>query len=206
MLSLTSPVETPYHRLRPGVKLAALALGTLALFSAEGLAVQAGALAGVAALYLLGGWRFAREGARMLKPVRIFVAVVLLWHLATESLAQGLEISLRMVAAVALANLVTMTTRLDALLALVERLAAPLARLGLPVRVLSTAIAMFLRFLPVLIEKGAALREAWSARSRRRPGWRLVAPLALLAIDDAERVAEALRARGGLVEQRNRKD
>ena len=32
----------------------------------------------------------------------------------------------------------------------------------------------------------------------RRAGWRIVAPLALMALDDAEHVAEALRARGGV--------
>jgi len=35
------------------------------------------------------------------------------------------------------------------------------------------------------------------ARSRRRPGWQLVLPLSLAALDDADHVAEALRARGG---------
>ncbi|PJE28084.1 ABC transporter permease, partial [Pseudooceanicola lipolyticus] len=42
------------------------------------------------------------------------------------------------------------------------------------------------------------LAESWRARSPRRPGLRTILPLAALAIDDAEHVAEALRARGGL--------
>ena len=40
--------------------------------------------------------------------------------------------------------------------------------------------------------------STWRARSPRRPGWQILMPVTLLAIDDAEHVAEALRARGGL--------
>jgi biotin transport system permease protein len=42
------------------------------------------------------------------------------------------------------------------------------------------------------------IADAIRARSPRRPGWRLVVPAALAALDDADHAAEALRARGGL--------
>jgi biotin transport system permease protein len=72
-----------------------------------------------------------------------------------------------------------------------------LRRLGLPTQILETAIPLVIRFSPVLIAKAGQLVEAWRARSRRRPGWQLVLPLSLAALDDADHVAEALRARGG---------
>ena len=56
-----------------------------------------------------------------------------------------------------------------------------------------------IRFTPALIGKARQLALAWRARSPRRPGWRVVLPLTLGALDDADRVAEALRARGGLL-------
>jgi biotin transport system permease protein len=105
---------------------------------------------------------------------------------------------LRLVTAVALANLVTLTTRLDAMMAVVERAARPLERFGLSPRVLAVAIALVIRFTPVLLLRAGQLMEAWRARSPRRPGWRVVVPVTLAALDDAEHVAEALRARGGL--------
>ena len=49
-----------------------------------------------------------------------------------------------------------------------------------------------------IARQGSLLSEAWRARSPRRTGWQIVMPLAALAIDDAEHVAEALRARGGV--------
>jgi biotin transport system permease protein len=49
----------------------------------------------------------------------------------------------------------------------------------------------------VLTDRITLIRSAWSARSPRRPGWRLLIPTALAALDEAEHVAESLRARGG---------
>jgi biotin transport system permease protein len=103
-----------------------------------------------------------------------------------------------MFSAVALANLVTMTSRMDDLIGLATWAANPLGRVGLKPRILAVSIALFIRFLPVLIEKGGFLVESWRSRSTKRASWRLVVPMALLALDDAETVAEALRARGGV--------
>jgi biotin transport system permease protein len=196
MLTLTSPVDTPLHRLPAGAKLAALAGFTLALFALPSPAGLGAALAALAVLHLTCGTGFARHAARMLWPLWPFVAVVTLWHLWTGDLRGGAVIVLRMTAAVAAANLVTMTTRLSDMVALVERLARPLAPL-LPPRRLALAIALVIRFVPRMADRLARIAEAFRARSPRRPGWRVVVPATLAALDDADRVAEALRARGG---------
>lgn len=198
MLTLTCPVETRWHPRPAAAKLLLLAAATVAIFSAPGLGGAAAALAAAAALYLAEGLRFARYGLRMLRPLWPFVAVLAVWHGATGSPAEGAAIAARMLAAVGLANMVTMTTRLDDMIAVVERLAAPLARLGLAPRRLAVAIALMVRFTPVVLARMNALAEAWRARSARRPNWRLVLPTLLVALDDADHVAEALRARGGL--------
>jgi biotin transport system permease protein len=89
-----------------------------------------------------------------------------------------------------------MTTRLADLQGLVLWLLGPFARV-LPAKPVAIAIALMIRFIPVMAERAARLSEAWRARSPRRTRVRLVAPLALGALDDADHVAEALRARGG---------
>ena len=198
MLTLTSPVETTFHRWPAGWKLAGLALATAVLVPVADLRLLALAAAGVAALYLSQGRAFALLGLRWLWPLWPVLAVLAVWHLVTGDLAAGLAIALRLVTAVALANLVTLTTRLDAMMAVVERAARPLGRFGLSPRVLAVAIALVIRFTPVLLLRAGQLMEAWRARSPRRPGWRVVVPVTLAALDDAEHVAEALRARGGL--------
>ncbi|MBP9182304.1 MAG: energy-coupling factor transporter transmembrane protein EcfT [Fuscovulum sp.] len=196
MLTLTSPVETPLHRVPAGVKLAALAVYTVALFALTTPAATAAALAAVVALHLPWGGRFAAHAVRMLRPLWPFVAVVALWHLWTRDLSGGAVILLRMVAAVAAANLVTMTTRLSDMLAVFEVLARPLAPL-LPPRRLALAFALVIRFVPVLMLRLTQIADAFRARSPRRPGWRVLVPATLAALDDADHAAEALRARGG---------
>ena len=197
MLSLTSPVPTPWHRLPAGAKMAALCGLTLVLFAARTPLVPAALLIAVAGLYLAGGLVFARHGLRLLRPLVPFVAVVTLWHLWTGTPGQAAMLGLRLLAAVSAANLVTMTTRLSDMVAVIERLATPLARLGLKPRVIGLAVALVIRFIPVMAERVARLTEAWRARSHRRAGWRVALPATLGALDDAEHVADALRARGG---------
>lgn len=198
MLSLTSPVETRFHRIPAGAKLAALSAATVALFAIDEPRAMGAALAVTAGLYALGGRPFVTAGLRALRPLWIFVAVVLVWHGWAGEPWQGVIIALCMGVAVALANLVTMTTRLEDMTDVVTWLASPLRPLGLSPRVLGFAIALVVRFTPVLLDKGRALGYAWRARSPRRASWRIVLPLTLVAMDDAEHVAEALRARGGL--------
>ena len=81
----------------------------------------------------------------------------------------------------------------------------PVRTWGVNTRPVEIAVALVVRFTPVLIGKGAALADAWRSRCVKRASWRLVFPLSLVAIDDAEHVAEALKARGGTLKIINNK-
>lgn len=197
MLTLTSPVETPFHRLPAGAKLGALCLFTALLFHLNSPLPLAALLAALTALHLTQGGTFAAHALRLLRPLWPFALVIALWHLWQRDLAGGATILLRLLAAVMAANLVTMTTRLSDMLALTERLATPLRHIGLAPRAFALAIALTVRFLPVLSQRVAEITDAFRARSPRRPGHRILIPATLAALDDADRVAEALRARGG---------
>ncbi|MBS3979138.1 MAG: energy-coupling factor transporter transmembrane protein EcfT [Rhodobacteraceae bacterium] len=197
MLTLTSPVETWAHRVPAGAKLAAMALATTGLFALDAPSALAAALALTVALHLTGGLRFALAGLRLLRPLWPFILIVGVWHLWTGDIAGGATVLLRMVTAVALANFVTMTTRLSDMLAVIERLARPLRPLGLSPRRLAIAFALVIRFIPVMLDRLEQIGASWRARSPRRPRWRVLVPATLAALDDADRTAEALRARGG---------
>jgi biotin transport system permease protein len=95
-----------------------------------------------------------------------------------------------------------MTTALSDMIAVIRWLATPLRRVGLNTRAMELAIALVIRILPTLIDNGQRLSDAWRARSPRRPGWRVVVPFTLLALDDADHLADALRARGGFLENK----
>jgi biotin transport system permease protein len=197
MLTLTSPVETWAHRLPAGAKMAALALWTVVLFQFASPLPLALTAAATAALPLSCGRTFALTFARMLRPLWPFVVVVALWHLWQHDLSTGAAILLRLITAVAAANFVTMTTKLTDMIRILTTLARPLGYIGLPPRVFALAVALVIRFLPVMLHRTEQIRESFRARSTRRPGWRILVPALLAALDDAESVAEALRARGG---------
>lgn len=197
MISLTSPVRTRAHDWPAAGKLGALCVASVVLFSTPYLGAQLAAAACVLLLYALPGKIFLRHGLRRLKPLWFFVIIIFLWHLAIGAGQQGAVIACRMLTAVALANLVTMTTTLAAMMAVMRSLLRPFARFGVNLRAIELAAAMVIRFTPVLTQKGAALSMAWRARARGRAGWRVIVPFMVLALDDADNVAQALRARGG---------
>lgn len=198
MLALTSPVRTRAHDWPAGPKLAALSAACIALFAIQALTVQLAAFATLWSLALAPGRRFAVTLLRRIRPLWPFVAILLIWNGIDGQPRAGIVLSLRLVTAMGLATLVTMTTRLADILDTLDRAARPLRRLGLSTRPLEIAMALVIRFVPTLMRHAATLGQSWRSRSHRRPGWRIVAPLAILALDDADRVADALRARGGL--------
>lgn len=203
MISLTSPVKTAAHGWPAGAKLAGLCAATLGLFFIENPLAHVVILAGVLAVYAAPGPVFLMSGLRQLRVLWPFVVIVAIWHIWTGEFAAGATVILRLISAVALANLVTMTTRLTDMIDVVQIITRPLRPLGLRSNVLELAIALVIRLTPVLVSKGTLLTQAWRARSRRPAGWRIIFPFTLLALDDADHVAEALRARGGFITERN---
>lgn len=196
MLTLTSPHKTWAHGLPAGAKLAALCLWTVLVLHLDGLWLGLAALV-VVALVASGGTRFAATWALMLRPLWPFAAIALLWHLWIGAPWGAVTVILRLGATVGLANAVTMTTQLAQIIAVVTRAARPLQRLGLSPKILGLSVALVIRFLPVMLLRFTQICEAWRMRSPRKPGWRVLVPTLLAALDDADRVAEALRARGG---------
>ncbi|OWY03543.1 energy-coupling factor transporter transmembrane protein EcfT [Thioclava sp. NG1] len=202
MISLSSPVKTAAHDWPAGLKLAALCLATVGLFYIESPLILAGVVTAILIAYALPGRAFLRAGLSALKLLWPFIVIVAIWQMVIGEIAEGAVIVMRMISAVALANLVSMTTRLSDMIAVVRWLTTPLRRFGLSTAALEIAIALVIRMVPVLTNKGARLTESWRARATRRPSWRLVLPFTLLALDDADHVGDALRARGGLTSER----
>jgi len=182
------------------LKLLILCLFTVAMFASDDLLWIGSGFALVLGLYVAGGRRFFLAGLRSLRPLWPFLVILALWHGIGGDWSAGVVVALRLLAAVGLANLVTMTTPLSQMIGVLRWVATPFRMIGISTRPLEIAIAMVIRFTPVLIGKGGQLAEAWRARSTKRAGWHLIIPFGLIALDDAEQIAEALRARGGVQE------
>jgi biotin transport system permease protein len=194
------PGRSVVHRAPAGVKLLALAGLGVALFAVPSLAAAAAALAAVVA----AGWGAARLPVRVLaahvRPVLGWAVLLLVVHAVTTDLTTGAATALRLVVLVLAAAVVTCTTRVTALVAVVERLCAPLALVGVSPARIGLVLAMALRFVPLVAERAARVREAHAARGGSLRGVRgtaaLVVPLLVQVLRLAHTVGEALEARG----------
>ena len=198
MLALHSPHKTIFHRWPTELKLAFLLATTTFLFLIDSVLILSVLTSLPFAAAASQGRMFFKYMLKLLWPLWPFVAIILLWHSFTWQVDSGLRILLRMVAAVGFANLVTITTPMDKMIKVIFASLAPLRRFGLRSERIAFAIGLFVRFTPVLIEKSAILAQAYRARTSKYGNWRIVLPLALIAMDDADHIAEAIRARGGL--------
>ena len=88
-----------------------------------------------------------------------------------------------------------MTSRLDEMIALIERLVKPLKLIGIDLSFLGLAFGLMIRSVPNFPEIGKRLNLSWRSRSLKRPSWRIVFPLVCSALDDADHIAEAIKAR-----------
>jgi biotin transport system permease protein len=201
MLTLSIAGNSWAHKLPVGLKLLVLSLMTVALFPQTSVMLQVIVCLAILALYLTVGRSFTAQGLQSLRPLAWFVILVMLFHMFLRDIDGGIVVVLRMLILVALANFVTMTSKLSDFISLFEWLLTPFVRFGVNIVAISLAIAMVIRFTPIFIARGSALSQSWRARSSKRVGWRIILPLGLAALDDASHVETALRARGGLIKK-----
>ncbi|OUD08288.1 hypothetical protein BVC71_14035 [Marivivens niveibacter] len=198
MLALTSDIPTPLHKWSAGLKLALMSGAIVTLFWLKSPIYLALAAVLTSGLYLSFSVYFARIGLSMMRPLRFLLAFILIWHVVTGDAQTGIAIVLRLSTAVALANLVTLTTRLDDLIDVTYRMMSPLSFLGVSPKPLALAIALVVRFVPVLLTRANQMQLAFKARSTKFPTFYIILPLIMSVLDDADHVATALRAKGGL--------
>ncbi|MBA2552133.1 MAG: energy-coupling factor transporter transmembrane protein EcfT [Geodermatophilaceae bacterium] len=183
------------HRLPAGGKLAALALGVTGLLLLDGLLSLAAAALVIAVLYAVARVppRLALAQVRPLLWFVVFLLVVQL--LLTDWQRAGVAV-LTLVLGVALAGLVTLTTRVSAMLDVAETLLAPLRRLGVRPDRVGLVLALTIRGVPVIAGFAGTVREAHRARGSSGRPWELLVPVIVRVLRHADALGEALAARG----------
>ena len=188
------------HRTPAGLKLLVLAgLGAL-VFAVPTLPVAAATLLAVVLVGLLVARLPAALLLRQARAVAVWVVAIVVVHAWLTDLLTGVETALRLLALVLAAAVVTATTRVTEMVAVVERVCAPLRLVGVrPARV-GLVLAMALRFIPLVAERADRIREAQAARGGATRGIRAVTtavvPLLVQMLQLAHTVSEALDARG----------
>ncbi|TPW70961.1 energy-coupling factor transporter transmembrane component T [Schumannella sp. 10F1B-5-1] len=200
MIAVYLPGDSLVHRAPAGVKLLLLAVLGLALSllprepALLGLVLAGAGLVLVVLLYALAGLA-ARPLLRQLWSTRWIVVLMVVTQLIFLGPAEAANNTVRVVAIVVLAGLLSLTTRTAELLTTLERLLAPLARVGVDPRRVSLTLSLAITMIPVIAELARQVREAQQARGVRL-GVRAVVPLLVLALRHADDVADALSARG----------
>lgn len=197
---MTSNVsETRAYRLA-GLKLAGLAVAVTVLVvvrSPVAVAVGAGTTAILYAWSRLGVETLARQ----LRPMRWFVVIMLVFHVVaggatTAAWAGAVTVTGTVVIGVALAGWVTSTTSATAILDTIERAVRPLRLVGFDPARIALVLALALRSLPVMADLAARTRDAARARGVERSVRAQVVPLVVSGLRHADRLGEALVARG----------
>jgi biotin transport system permease protein len=193
MNGLFSPGRSLLHRMPAVAKLGLLAVSMTVVALLRQPWQLAIVVAVIAALFALARIP-PRLAGRAILPVfwLLLVAVPLnAWLAGWESAS---VLALRVIAAVSLAALFTLTTTVSAVLGAVESLLRPFPRVDAD-RV-GLLLALTIRAIPLLSEIVAAVLEARRARGVDRSIRALAVPVIVRALQSADELGEALIARG----------
>ena len=199
-LALYVPRASLVHRTPAWLKLLVLAGLSVLVFAVPTLPVATGALTGVL-LVAFGPARLPVDVlARQARAVLWLLAALFALHLLVTDVVTGAIAVLRLLALVLAAAVVTATTRVTAMVAVIERVCGPLRLVGVRPARIGLLVAMVLRFIPLVAERADRIREAQAARGGSTRGVRALAtmavPLLVQVLQLAHTVSEALDARG----------
>lgn len=185
---------------RAGLKLVGLAVAiTVLVVVRSPVAVAAGA--GATAILYAWSRLGVKTLVRQLRPMRWFVVIMVAFHVVaggatTAAWTAAVTITGTVVIGVALAGWVTSTTSATAILDAIERAVRPLRLVGIDPARIALVLALALRSLPVMAALAARTRDAARARGVERSVRAQVVPLVVSGLRHADRLGEALVARG----------
>lgn len=216
-----SHASSPIHALDPRLKLICAII-----FMGSCLAVSNLSMLALAAAFIAGVFTLARAPlTRVLAHLKLVAYALVLTSLmnlvfvhtgevliavgplsiTTGGITQALFYTVRFLLLLLAGTLLLLTTSPVALTDAVERLLAPLARLGLPVSEVTLILSIALRFVPVLSCDARTITIAQIARGAKLEGARLTdylraaapvaVPLFASAVRHAEHLGQAMEAR-----------
>lgn len=194
-LGLYEPGTSPLHRAPAGAKFLGLLVLAVLVFALPG-PVALGALAAVVlAAYPVARipLRRSRQLARVLVPLLVVLFAVQWWLLGP---GPAEVVVLRLLAALAAANLFTLTTRVEDLISAVERGLRPLRRFGVRPERIGLLVGLTMQAVAALSTIAADTREAQRARNAERSVSAFAIPFLVRTLRHADELGEALAARG----------
>jgi biotin transport system permease protein len=194
-LGLYRPGTSLVHRTPAGIKLVLLLVaGAVSIFVHD--AWQVGVvLAVVVALYLVSGFSLVQL-ARQARPLLWVLVVVGAFHLLVNGWEEAAVVVGVILALVLLAGLVTLTSTTTALVDSLVTALRPARRLGVDADRVGLLLALSIRSVPVVAGLAMEVRDAQRARGLTSSARAFAVPLIIRALRHADRLGEALVARG----------
>ncbi|MFI6322315.1 energy-coupling factor transporter transmembrane component T family protein [Nonomuraea sp. NPDC050556] len=178
-----------------GLKLAGLAVFCTLLVLVHEPVMLAIAVLIVVIFYAIS--RISIKGAwEQVKPIRWFAVALFATQVIFADVPTAITATVRIVLAVAMAGLVTLTTPTSVMLATIERGLAPLRLLKIDPFRISLLLTLTLRTVPLLSDLATRVREAQRARGVTWSVRAFAVPLVVGALRHADALGEALSARG----------
>ncbi|MGQ8633162.1 CbiQ family ECF transporter T component [Agrobacterium sp. DKPNP3] len=184
------------YRVSPRLKLLTLMGFSIALFLTRDLAALVAAT--VLAAGVLSATRLPlRDIALRLRPVMLTISLVAAFSYLLLPVNDASVNLLRLTALALLATAVTITVSISQFMDEITLAAGPLERLGLlKAADIGLAVGLVVRFVPEIVNRYHAVRDAHRARGLPVRMATIVVPLVIMTLKDADAIADAIDARG----------
>ena len=196
MIGLYRPGDSLLHRMPAGLKLLLLILSIVAATVFVRTPLEVGVVIVVVGLLFVVAaipWRVA---VAQLRPVVWMLLIIAVFQVWITSPARAVVVCGVLLISVALAALVTLTTRVTDMLDTVSRALGPLRRIGVDPDRIGLLLALAIRCIPLLT---GIVQEVAQARKARALQWSMTAlatPVLVRALRTADAMGDALVARG----------
>ncbi|WP_405162663.1 energy-coupling factor transporter transmembrane protein EcfT [Nocardia sp. NBC_01499] len=196
MIGLYRPGDSLLHRMPAGAKLVLL----IVLIVAATVFVRSPIEVGVVAAVVAGLFALARipftVAVAQLRPMVWMLLIIAVFQVLITSPARAVVVCGVLLISVALAALVTLTTRVTDLLDTVTRALGPLRRFGVDPDRVGLLLALAIRCVPLLAGIVHDVAEARRARGLQWSMTALATPVLVRALRTADAMGDALAARG----------
>ena len=195
LTSTYQPGTSPLHRSAAGVKLLGLLVFSTVLVACQSPVTVLVGFVLVAGLYGVAGFG-VRTLVAQVWPLRWFVLFLVPFQWWTAGWQAAVAVVGTLVVAVVGAALISLTTRVTDLLDVIARLLEPARAIGVDPDRVALLLALTIRAVPVIAGTLHEARDARRARGLEHSTRALVTPVVVRTIRHADRVGDALAARG----------
>lgn len=194
-LGLYRPGNSFLHRMKPGVKLIfLLLLGASTIWIQQSWIAAVSVFAAICLLYFAAGFD-PKTLWSQIRPMVFILGFMFVFHVWVSGWERAVSMTVSLLAIVAAAALITLTTMTTQLVDSIVRALGPLERVGVNPEKVGLMLTLGIRAVPLIVGLAQQVREAQIARNQTSY-LAFAVPLIVSALRHADGMAEAIQARG----------